>query len=198
VLFRSRDDETAAGEARTPIVALSANVVAEEAEKCAAAGMDDFVAKPVPMPTLAEKLWQWMPHLEWPTTTPRPPRRPAAEESVPEQDGVIDESVLRELTGGDDDLAAAVLQDFVDSSLSDLTALCLAVADASADEVRRQAHRIKGAGRTVGATQVATLAARLELATSCAVEDWTALRSTADELEAAVARVAATVTTAFP
>ena len=76
---------------------------------------------------------------------------------------------------------------------SDLAALRVALVDASADDVRRHAHRIKGASRTVGAHEVATLAARLEAVASTAVDDWLGLRSTAEELELAVARVAATV-----
>ena len=187
-----RRQESEEGLARTPIVALSANVVPEEAAKCAAAGMDDFVGKPVSMPALAEKLRQWMPHLTWPIGSA--PAAVPVDEGPPEPDGIIDGSVLNELTGGDDDLAAAVLVDFVDSSGSDLAALRVALAGASADEVRRQAHRIKGASRTVGARQVAALAAHLEASTSATVDDWGALRTAADDLEAAVARVAATVT----
>ncbi|HEX2048600.1 MAG TPA: ATP-binding protein [Acidimicrobiales bacterium] len=190
-----RRQEAEGGRSRTPIVALSANVIPEEAEKCAAAGMDDFVGKPVSMPALGRKLRQWMPYLEWPSATPAPL---PAEESVGDQDTVVDHEILAELTGGDDALAAAILADFVDSSESDLAALRLALAGASADDVRRQAHRIKGASRTVGAHEVATLASRLEAAASAAVEDWGALRSTADDLEAAVTRVAGVVSPASP
>ncbi|MDQ4068090.1 MAG: ATP-binding protein [Actinomycetota bacterium] len=190
-----RDQEAACQWSPTPIVALSANVVPEEAERCAAAGMDDFVGKPVSMPALAGKLRQWLPHVEWPGAAAAVV---PVEESGRGGDSVIDDRVLDELTGGDDDLAAAVVVDFVGSLGSDLAALRLALAGASADEVRRQAHRIKGASRTVGARQVATLAARLEADASATVEDWDALRSVADDLEAAVARVAATVTSPLP
>jgi two-component system sensor histidine kinase EvgS len=70
-----------------------------------------------------------------------------------------------------------------------------AVEGASVDHVRREAHRIKGAGRMVGAHQVSTLAAQLEAA-AAANDDWTALRATAADLDAAMARVMSALATA--
>ena len=52
------------------------------------------------------------------------------------------------------------------------------------------AHGIKGAASTVGAREVAALAARLEALASPPVDDWDLLRSTAGDLDAASARVA--------
>ena len=50
---------------RTPILALSANVMRGEPEKAHAAGMDDFLAKPTTIPFLAAKLRQWLPDVSW-------------------------------------------------------------------------------------------------------------------------------------
>ncbi len=61
-----RRHEARTGRSRTPIMALSANVLPGEAEKCTAAGMDDFAGKPTSMSVLADKLRHWMPHVEWP------------------------------------------------------------------------------------------------------------------------------------
>ncbi len=60
-----RRHEVEAGLPRIPIVAITANVTEEEAERCTTAGMDDFLGKPAPMPTLADKLRRWLPHLDW-------------------------------------------------------------------------------------------------------------------------------------
>jgi CheY-like chemotaxis protein len=53
---RIRAAETAAGGARTPIVALTANAFSDEREACLAAGMDAFLTKPLDRERLAELL----------------------------------------------------------------------------------------------------------------------------------------------
>jgi CheY-like chemotaxis protein/HPt (histidine-containing phosphotransfer) domain-containing protein len=189
--------EAEAGGSRTPIMALSANVLPGEAERCANAGMDDFAGKPSSMPVLAEKLRRWMPHVDW-SAEPEPVAAGPTETGGggPGQDGVIDSTVLDELTGGDHELAAAILVDYVDSLGSDLSALRAGLDATTADDVRRVAHRIKGASGTVGAHVVATVAGQLESIASAEVANWSAMRAGAEDLETEVARVAASVRTA--
>ncbi len=103
---------------------------------------------------------------------------------------VIDRATLDELTGGDRDVAHVILTDYVDSLNTDLVALGSALTDARGEGVRRAAHSIKGAALTVGAHEVAELAARLEALASTPVDDWDLLRSTARDLDVASARVA--------
>jgi signal transduction histidine kinase/CheY-like chemotaxis protein/HPt (histidine-containing phosphotransfer) domain-containing protein len=188
-----RRQEADNGLSPTPIVALSANVIPEEAVKCTAAGMDDFAGKPASMPVLADKLRRWLPHIDWPSPFGGPAGASAVDVSVDQNDGVVDPTVLDELTGGDADLATAILGDYVESSGSDLAALRAALAGGRADDVRRHAHRIKGASQTVGAVHVTTLAAKLEATASTDAADWPGLRSTADELELAMAKVVVAV-----
>jgi HPt (histidine-containing phosphotransfer) domain-containing protein len=99
------------------------------------------------MPSLADTLRRWLPHLDWQDGNGR--------------DGVIDLATLDELTGSDHDVAGSILADYVDSLDTDLVALATALTDAGAEDVRRVAHGIKGAASTVGAREVAALAARL-------------------------------------
>ena len=51
----------APGARRTPIIALTAGVTAEEREQCRASGMDDFVAKPIVLSLLRDALQRWAP-----------------------------------------------------------------------------------------------------------------------------------------
>ena len=176
-----RRHEDASGWRRTPIMALTANVMQGEPERCRAAGMDDFAAKPTSIPLLAAKLREWLPHLDFALVEEGEP----AGAGPPA--GPIDPSVLDELTGGDAELAGAVLRDYVESTAADLDALSAAVAGGDADAARRHAHRIKGASLTVGAAAVATAAAQVEAAASA--EHDTDLIGVSEALHRAVADV---------
>lgn len=182
-----RHHERESGLERMPIVALTANVMQGEPAKCAEAGMDDFAAKPTAIPVLASKLQRWLPALEWPAL--EPPSRPVASE----QEALLDEAVLDELTGGDAVFAASLLADFVESSRGDLRTLTEAVAARDHAGVRRQAHRIVGAGRVVGATELVAVASRLESAAGAESGDWDELAALLERLDELLARVAAAV-----
>jgi CheY-like chemotaxis protein len=56
-----RDREQLDGRARTPIVALTAAALPGDREKCAAAGMDDYLTKPFTRDMLDEALGRWLP-----------------------------------------------------------------------------------------------------------------------------------------
>ena len=184
--------EQANGAARTPILAVSANVMQGEPERCLAVGMDDFLPKPTTIPFLGGKLRQWLPHLVWPSAPAEPgaDRDATGDEDSAVTERAIDHAVLEELTGGDPDFAASVMQDFVETTQADIDALLASLIAADLDVVQRQAHRVKGASRLVGARKLAQLAEELE---SLARDqgDPSAMRRLADELPAALTRVVA-------
>jgi len=58
--YRIRDLEQQAGTPRTPIIAWTANVLAEEEERCHTAGMDDLLTKPTELADLRAMLLKWL------------------------------------------------------------------------------------------------------------------------------------------
>ena len=56
---RIRDDEAGRQRARAPIVALTADALAGDRERCLASGMDDYITKPVSSATLADAVQRW-------------------------------------------------------------------------------------------------------------------------------------------
>jgi signal transduction histidine kinase/HPt (histidine-containing phosphotransfer) domain-containing protein/ActR/RegA family two-component response regulator len=163
--IRARERETDA--ARTPIVALSANVMTGEPNRCRAAGMNDFAAKPTTIPALASRLQRWLPHLDWPVLDAQPASAFAT--GAPPAAGrrpMLDAATLDALTGGDTDLAECIVEDFLQTSRDDLRALHEALEACDVPEVRRHAHRIKGAARIVGARDIERAAEQIESSTA--------------------------------
>ena len=158
------------GDERVPIVALTASVMQGEPEKCREAGMDDFAAKPTTIPFLASKLRQWLPDVAWEPVAEPEPEQPAA--VAPAAGAAIDPSVLEEMTGGDAQLAADVLDEFVSATRADLRALGEAIAARERDDARRLAHRVRGAARAVGAGPLADVAQQTESLAALGSDDW--------------------------
>ena len=153
-----REEEARTDAARIPIVALTASALKGEAERCKAAGMDDYLAKPVGVSALAATLQRWLPHTA-------PVGAPASRTSIPatiESGATLDRGVLEAVVGSDPAMLHAVLDDFFASVDDDSAALDAAIHQRDLSALTRHAHRIKGAARLVGAIALADVAAELE------------------------------------
>lgn len=138
------------GDARhTPIIALTANVMAGDADRCLAAGMDDYIAKPVQLAVLRNKVLRWLP--VW---------RPSAGDGAMGQD--LDEEQLRHLR---DNLGSAfngVLRTYVQDGLRRVSAMEQALAADDGPWLVREAHTLRGCSQSLGIRRVAELCQALE------------------------------------
>ncbi|WP_223618824.1 ATP-binding protein [Lysobacter sp. ESA13C] len=175
-----REQETRDGLPRTPIVALTASALKGEAEACQAAGMDDYLVKPVAVARLAATLQRWLPH-----TVPPPGTSPAL--ASDERARVLDGEVLQHLLSDSGSDTAEVLDDFLVVTRQDLAELQNARTQGDLAGVRRQAHRIKGAAALIGAHELGEAAQAVEQAAHD--EDWASLLAVLSELETALERL---------
>ncbi|SFL12266.1 ATP-binding protein [Lysobacter sp. cf310] len=180
-----REQERSEGLTHTPIVALTASALKGEAERCLAAGMDDYLSKPVSVPQLATCLQRWLPH-----TRPgdgKPAGTGATAATVLPQldrDQALDTDVLAALTGGSPAEAHSLLEEFLAATAQDQAALHAAREGGDTVALTRQAHKIKGAARMVGATELAQAAAALEAAGRD--DDWPTILPLAADLDTAL------------
>jgi PAS domain S-box-containing protein len=136
---------------RPHIIAMTANALPEDRDACFAAGMDDYVAKPIRPDVLAEAL--------------RRVRQVARAEVPPAEDadGRLDGAALERLREiGGDDFLAEVIDTFLADAEMLLATLHRALGEGDAAEVRRMAHTLKSNGATLGATEFAELCRSLE------------------------------------
>jgi PAS domain S-box-containing protein len=162
--IRRREQEQGMTARRTPIVAMTAHALEGDAEKCLAAGMDDYLPKPVTVQHLETVLTRW-----------RPQTAPGAPDEAVDASAL---AALRDLHGDDGpDLLAGLLAVYLRDTPPCLAALHEAVARADAEALRRAAHSLKGSSSQIGAVQVARLCADLEEQAST-----TALRGAAETL----------------
>ena len=129
---------------RTPIVAMTAHTADEERDKCIAAGMDDFLTKPVSMQRLAEVLTRWI------------GRRDAKVLDTGKLAGLhllarANPTFMRDITGL-----------FREDTLVRLHELRDAFANKNAESLARAAHALKSSSGNVGAARMYSMAAMLE------------------------------------
>ena len=156
-----------------PIIAMTANVMESDRERCTEAGMNDHLAKPIDPDALFAALLRWIkPRADVTAKTAEPLTVAAATVRAPESaaisetatleiDGVDTQTALRR-TGGNPKRYEMLLRKFAESA--NVEEIRAAYSSGDTATAARAAHSLKGAAANLGATTVANAAAAVETA----------------------------------
>ena len=143
---------------RSTIVAITANAMQGEAQRCLARGMDDYLSKPLRMAELRTMLHKWLPlHAHDPHAL--------LAASGPREPGLVwNAATLGEMVGDDAALQKDLLDRFVRNTVTQIAALRQALAGAELQEAADLAHSLKSSARMVGALVLGNLCEEIETA----------------------------------
>src|SRR5208283_117190 len=150
-----------------PIIAMTANVMASDREKCIEAGMNDHIAKPIDPEELFTVLLRWIKPADSDRQRPLDTNPAAAapadvpETGMPEIAGVDTKSALRR-TGGNRQRYESLLRKFAQPSQNPIEEIGSALAAGDNSTAARGAHSLKGAAANLGASALAESAAKVE------------------------------------
>lgn len=169
----------------SPIVALTAHAMSSDRLECIAAGMDDYISKPVSQKKLTEILQHWLPKESCTDM------RPIAAGEVPSdpRKKPVELDVLFATFG--EDMIGDLLADYAADADKRLTELADAIAKEDIQIVNQIAHDLKGSSATIYATEVAELSASIEQCGRRSDYDWESIATGFEALKSAWTRARA-------
>ena len=151
-----------------PILAMTANVFAEDRQRCLDAGMDDHIAKPVDPDALYLALNKWLPAKSMraaASATPVEPEKAVQQDKMPDAVRLItglDAATGLQRVRGNWTSYARLLNLFAENHHDDIVVLRQRLAAGEREEACRIAHSLKGAAGSLGVFTVQTEAGKLE------------------------------------
>lgn len=149
-----------------PIIAMTANALKGDREKCLAAGMDDYISKPIKLKEIEEMITRW---------------------SSPPNYKTIDRERLGQIFGDDSDEIESFIATFVAETDTLLNQINESEKSHDIDEMRKLVHRLKGSCGNCGADEMYHLSIALEEKLS--EPDWVQIGEMIQQLKDALRKV---------
>jgi len=172
---------------RLPIVAITANAMQGEVQRCRERGMDDYLSKPTRMHALATMLHKWLP-----LATVRLQALTAGAEAMPDVAPAWDANTLSQMVGDNPAMHRRLLERFLVISETQVEAIVLSSDAGEFSDAADVAHAFKSASRMVGALALGDLCEQLETVSS--VGDETACLRLTEDLVQALAQARLSIT----
>jgi HPt (histidine-containing phosphotransfer) domain-containing protein len=153
-----------------PVIALTANAIAGDRELCLAVGMDDYLSKPFNLDQMCAVLKQWLPDGLVSNVSPvevvdaAGPALTVEHPSPDEDSAIFNRIELKERLGGNEALIGKFVGMFISSTTNLIPLLSSAIEEKNCEEIKSQAHAIKGSAANVAASMIREISTAIEMA----------------------------------
>ncbi|MBE0695850.1 MAG: response regulator, partial [Anaerolineaceae bacterium] len=151
---------------QVPVIALTARAMQADRARCAAAGMNDYLPKPIQADDLVRMMEKWLPGEEQAARLPTPidePLLPAAAAEAGADASVLNEAELLQRLMNDRELVIDIVAAFMEDAPRLIAALKKYAAAGDMEGVHRYGHTLKGASANLSAGQIRQIAYEIEI-----------------------------------